>query len=95
MRYLHYLFRIFGYVEKWLDKKAMGNFKIYDITDWTTNDDNTYIVQYLKKYREPDIEIGHLGECNMRSIFLEKSFTKCAGEDSLRLFYKKSKLSIS
>ena len=35
----------FGYVEKWLDKKA----KIYDITDWTANNYNTYIVQYLKK----------------------------------------------
>ena len=27
----------FGYVEKQLDKKAIVNFKIYDVTDWTTN----------------------------------------------------------
>ena len=31
----------------------------------------------------------------MRKIFLEKSYTKCSGEASLRSFYKKPKLSIS
>ena len=31
------------YVERQLDKKT------YDVTDWTTNNYNTYIVQYLKK----------------------------------------------
>ena len=40
---------LFGYVEKRLDKKAMVNFKIYDVKDWTTNNRNTYITQYLKK----------------------------------------------
>ena len=28
----------FGYVEKWLDEKAKVNFKIYDVTDWPTNE---------------------------------------------------------
>ena len=37
------------YVEKQLDKKAMVDFKFYDVTDWTTNNYNTYIAQYLKK----------------------------------------------
>ena len=37
------------YVEKRLDKKAMVNFKVDDVTDWTTNDHNTHIAQYLKK----------------------------------------------
>ena len=36
----------FGYVEKQLNKNSMVDFKIYDVTDWTTN---TYITQYLKK----------------------------------------------
>ena len=36
-----------------------------------------------------------LKEYNMRKIFLEKSFTKCAGEIFPRLFPKKPKLSIS
>ena len=40
---------VFGYVEKRLDKKAMVNFKIYDVTDWTTNIYNIHIAQYLKK----------------------------------------------
>ena len=34
----------------------MVNFKIYDATDWTANNYNTYIVQYLKKQRQPDNE---------------------------------------
>ena len=44
-----FLFRLFVYVEKQLDNKVMVNFKIYDITDWTTNHYNTHITQYLKK----------------------------------------------
>ena len=28
---------LFGYVETQLDKKAMVNFKIYDVTDWKPN----------------------------------------------------------
>ena len=41
------------------------------------------------------MKFGHLIEYNMRSIFLEKSFTKCGGETSLRYFSEKLKLSIS
>ena len=44
--FLSWLFR---YVEKRLDSKGMGNFKIYDVTDSTTDNYNTYITQYLKK----------------------------------------------
>ena len=40
---------LFGYVEKRLDKKAKVNLKIYDVTDWTTNNYNTHVAQYLKK----------------------------------------------
>ena len=40
---------LFGYVEKRLVKKAKVNFKIYDVTDWTTNNHNPHIAQYLKK----------------------------------------------
>ena len=35
---------------------------------------------------------GQLIECNMRSIFLEKSYTKCDGETIPRLFSDKLKL---
>ena len=45
--FLRYL--LFGYVEKRLDKKAMVNFKIYDVADWATNNYNTHITQYVTK----------------------------------------------
>ena len=32
------------------------NFKIYDVTNWITDNYNTHIVQYLKKYRQPEYE---------------------------------------
>ena len=48
---------LFGHVEKRFDKKAMVNFKIYDITDWTTDNYSTDIAQYLTNQRKPDNEI--------------------------------------
>ena len=41
------------------------------------------------------MKFGQLIEYNMSNIFLEKSNTKCARDTILRLFSKKSKLSIS
>ena len=41
--------KLFGFVEKWLDKKAMDNFRIYNATDWAVSNYNTHINQYLKK----------------------------------------------
>ena len=41
------------------------------------------------------MESGQLIECNMRNIFLEKSYTKCGGKTSPRPFSEKLKLSIS
>ena len=41
------------------------------------------------------MKFGQLIEYNKRNIFLEKSYTKCAGETILRPFSKNSKLSIS
>ena len=52
----------------------MVNFKIYDVTDWTTNIYNTHIAQYLKKYRRPDNEIW--SEYKMRNIFLGQLYKK-------------------
>ena len=37
------------------------------------------------------MKFGQLIEFNMRNIFLEKSCTKCGGENIPRHFYKKSK----
>ena len=41
------------------------------------------------------MKIGQLIEYNMENIFVEKSYTKCAGETISRSLSKKSKLSIS
>ena len=41
------------------------------------------------------MKFGQLVEYNMRNIFFEKLYTKCAGETILRPLCKKSKLSIS
>ena len=40
-------------------------------------------------------KFGQLIDFNMRNNFLEKSFSKCGGETSLRPFSEKLKLSIS
>ena len=34
LRYLNVFPDFFGHVEKWLDKKAKVNFKIYDVINW-------------------------------------------------------------
>ena len=41
------------------------------------------------------MKFGQLIEYNMRNTFVEKSYTKCAGETIPRPLSKKSKLSIS
>ena len=41
------------------------------------------------------MKFGQLIEYNMRNIFVEKSYSKCAGETIPRPLSKKSKLSIS
>ena len=41
------------------------------------------------------MESGQLIECNMRNIFLEKSYTKCSEETSPKPFSEKLKLSVS
>ena len=39
----------FGHVGKRRDKKAKINFKIYNVTDWETNNYNTRINKCLKR----------------------------------------------
>ena len=41
------------------------------------------------------MKVGQLVEYNMKNIFVENSYTKCAGETIPRFLSKKSKLSIS
>ena len=81
---------LFGYAEKQLDKKAMVNFKIYDVTGRTKSNYNIHIAQTNNQ----TMKFGQLIVFNMKNIFLEKSYTKC-GEANCRLFCKNSKLIIS
>ena len=41
------------------------------------------------------MKFGQLIECNMRKIFLKKSYKKCGGETSPKPFSQKLKLSLS
>ena len=44
----------------------MVNFKIYDVTDWITNNCNTHIAKYLKSWRQSGDEI-----CSVKKMFSE------------------------
>ena len=71
---------LLGYVEKRLDKSAKVSFKIYDVTDWTTNNGNKHIAHYLKKKRQHVMKFDQLIKYIVRNIFLQKtetSFTVC------------------
>ena len=46
-----------GYIEKRLNKKENFHFKIYDITDWTTNNYKIHIAQYPKKQSQSGNEV--------------------------------------
>ena len=49
IRLINFCPDFFDRVGKRLDKKAKINFKLYDVTDQTTKNYNTYIAKYLKK----------------------------------------------
>ena len=46
---IFFIILTFSLVKKRSDQKAKVNFRIYELTDWATNNYNTYIAQYLKK----------------------------------------------
>ena len=72
----------------------MVNFKIYGVTDLTTNNYNTHIVNILGSKGNQTKKFDQLIEYNIRHIFLEKSYTKYIQRTSPRPFYKKSNFSI-
>ena len=75
-------------------RKLNVNFKIYDFTEWATNNYNVHELSNILRSKGNQImKFGQLIEYNKRNIFLEKLYTKCGGEVSPRNFYKKSKLS--
>ena len=86
---------LFGQVAKRLDKNDKVNFKFHDVTAWLTNNCNTHIRNIWRSKGYQKMKFGQLMTCNLRNIFLEKSYTKCDGETSPRSFSEKLKLRIS
>ena len=96
LKIFKFLSWLFGHVAKLLDEEDKVNFKFGDVTAWLTNNCNTRILFNISKSNgNQTMKFGQLTECNMRNIFLEKSYTKCDGETSPRPFSEKLKLSIS
>ena len=86
---------LFGHVAKQHDEKGKVIFKFYDVTAWLTSNRLRILPNISRSIGNQTMEFGQLIECNMRNIFLEKSYTKCGGETSPRPFSEKLKLSIS
>ena len=57
------IFKFLSWLFEHLEKMAIrlrldeANFKIHHATTWLTNNYNTYVTQYLTKWRQPDNEI--------------------------------------
>ena len=95
LKMFKFLSWLFGQAAKRLDKKDKINFKFCDVTVWLTNNCNTLIAQYWRSKGNQTMKFGQLIECNLRNIFLEKSYTKCGRETSPRSFSEELKLSMS
>ena len=94
-RCLNFCHDFFGHREKWLDRKAKVNFKIYDVTNWETNNYIDILPNISRSKDNQRMKFGQLIVYTMRNIFLEKSYTKCGGKTSPRPFSKISKSGIS
>ena len=94
-RYLNWCLDFLVMYRKGLIKKMKVNFKFYDVTAWLKNNCNTHIAQILKSKGNQTMTFAQLIEYNWRTIFLEKSCTKCGRENGPRPFSGKLKLSIS
>ena len=71
-----FLPRHFVYVEKRLDKKVMVYFKIYDVTDWITDNYNTHIIQYLKNLKQLGNETWSVNKIQSKKYFSSKIIEK-------------------
>ena len=78
-----------------VNSKDEVNFEFYDVPTWLASTCNTYISQYSTCKGNQTMKYSQLIEYNTRNIFVEKSYTKCAGETIHRFLFKISKLSIS
>ena len=83
-----FLSRLFGHVQKDFIRKRRSISKFMTSKPGKQTITINILPNNAKKEKESDSDIGKLIECNMRKIFLEKSFTKCGGETILKPFLK-------
>ena len=69
-----FLSGLFGYVVKRLNKKAMVNFKIYDVTVLAASNYNIHLPNILRIKANKAMKFGRLIKYSMINIFLEKSY---------------------
>ena len=69
--------------------------KIYDVTSWLKNNSIHILPNISRSKGNQTMKFDQLIEYNMRNIFVEKSYTKCAGEIIPRPLSKKTKLNTS
>ena len=79
-----FLFWPFGYVEKWLDEKAMVNFKTYGVTDWQKIVTIHILHNISRSKGNQTIECVKLIKHSVRIILLQKSCRKWGRETSPR-----------
>ena len=65
--------------KKWLYQKDTVNFKIHDITTW-------FLPNISRSKNNQAMKFGQLTEYNMKNIFVEKLYTKYAGQTIPRPF---------
>ena len=84
---------LFGYAEKRLDKKTTVNFNTCDVTNWTTDNYNTHIIQYLKKKMQSGNGIWSVNKIQREKYFVFKYHAENEKErlvPDLLLFCKKA-----
>ena len=69
---LKFLSCLFGHVGERLDQEDQVNFKIYDVTTWSTNNLNKHIYQYFRSKGNQAMKFGKLIE---QLVQHEKHFT--------------------
>ena len=75
---------IFGYVEKWLDKKVIVNFKIYNVLNYIRNNHNTHSSNISRSKGNQAMKFDQLTNYCMKNIFKKKSCRKWGSETSSR-----------
>ena len=90
LRYLNYGPDFFGHEGKQLDKKAKVIFKIYDVTNWETNNCNKILPDISKSKGSERMEFGQLLEYHMKNAENEAGALFL---DLILFFYKTLKAS--